>query len=458
MMFLAACQSDALPGEEKGGGKPIVARSDSSYINLRIVNNQTPMTRAVEAATAKENAIYDGILCIFEGANESEATLRSAVVIDQLINNPGNSSSVNITQRLAGTHAYGEHLYVLTLLNTTSTGFRVSGDDLLFDGASQKGKTISQIQTLQIHTVGSTDEHVGLFMSNAPQSGYIMPEVTSSYLYDTEQAATAGSRLTINVERAAARVRVTNEATTVSTISLDGDANRHPTVHKMTWTLHNYNTQSYAIRYGFTAAQNWAISVTGHLISFTNSGTDAFDLYQQRSYKDGDAVYIAENTSSTANDQTQVFVEVQLKEGSFLLGDCFKYRFSNDPPIFFTSKEKFIQYCKVGWTSTFAQWNGLQDKSAEEVFKYASLVIKDDGNVTVSLTNDSFTDEEKGKLASLSNTLSGLLRGYRNGKMYFHYKINHDATYGIGVVRNNAYNLKFTNVPAIGDPVPTPIN
>ena len=463
MMFLAACQSDALPGDDLGGGKPIVAHSDSSYINLRIVNNQTPMTRATEAATAKENAIYDGILCIFEGTSESEATLKTATVIDQLINNPGVNGipNLNITQRLAiGTHDYGPNLYVLALLNTTSTGFKVGGannSELLFDGVSKKNATISQIQNLVIHSVGSTEEHVGLFMSNAPLDGSIMPRVASSYLFDTEAAAASGGKLTINVERAAARVKVTNTAAAITTFNLDGDPNRHPTVHRMTWALHNYNTQSYAIRKNDTAAQNWATSVRDHLISFTNSGTDAFDLYQQHSYKDGDAVYIAENTTTTVNDQTQVFVEVQLKEGSFLLGDCFKY--SNwDAEIFFTSAEKFIQYCKVGWKTTFASLNtGLTSKSADEVFKYPSLVINTDGSVTVTLKNDSFTTSEQTALAGLSNTLSGLLRGYRDGKVYYTYKIKHDTNHEFGVVRNNAYNLNFTSVPAIGDPVPTPI-
>ena len=61
MMFLAACQSDALPEENLGGAQQTTARSDSSYINLRIVNSNAAMTRATEAATAAENAVYDGM-------------------------------------------------------------------------------------------------------------------------------------------------------------------------------------------------------------------------------------------------------------------------------------------------------------------------------------------------------------------------------------------------------------
>ena len=452
-LLLTACQSDVLPEELEGSDKAVVGHTDSCYINLHIVNSRAAMTRATEAATAKENAVYDGILCIFEGENESTATLRSAVVIDQLINNPGNSSSVNITQRLAGTHTYDRHLYVLALLNTTSTGFTINGNTLYHHGTSLTGKTIGQIQILQIDSVGSTDEHVGLFMSNAPQNGFIMPEITNGYLFDTEQAATAGSRLTINVERAAARVKVTNGSPTLS-INLDGDPNRHPTVHRLTWALNNYNTQSYAIRYGSTSADNWATSIAGTPISFDTTVPDVFDLYKQHSYKDGDCVYIAENTTSTANDQTEVIVEVQLKEGSFLLGDCYKYN-QWGLVIFFTSADQVIKYCKDGWTSTFAGSHpGLTDKSAEEIFKYPSFVIHNDGTVTLTLKNDSFTDNEKTALANLSGLLSGFLTGYRDGKMYYKTKINHDATHGAGVVRNNAYNLNVTSTLGIGDPVP----
>ena len=101
-LFLTACQSDALPNEDNG--KPVVSCTDSCYLNLQIVNNTKPTTRATIAATAAENAVYDGILCIFEGPDEVTATLKTAVAIDQLIKNPGstdNPQTMNITQRLA---------------------------------------------------------------------------------------------------------------------------------------------------------------------------------------------------------------------------------------------------------------------------------------------------------------------------------------------------------------------
>lgn len=466
-LFFSSCHDD----EETAfapNGFPAGGMQDSCYINLLIVSSTTSATRATTAATAAENAVYDGILAIFEGATEATATLKTAVAIDQLIKNPGstnNPQTMNITQRLAGTHNYnGNKLYVLALLNTTSTGFTLSGNTLKFDDTSLTGNTISQIQALQIKSVGSTDRHVGLFMSNAPQTGYIMPEVTSTYLFDTPEAAASGSRLTINVERAAAKVRVSmpTPTPTLSIAKYNGEGSGNTlTVHRMTWALTKYNNVSYAIRNGYTAAANWATSVTGTgiPISFDTTAPDIFDLYQQQSYRNGDDVYIAENTTMTADDQTQVFVEAQLKEGSFLLGDCYKYELGGNV-IFFTSADKFIQYCKAGWKDTFSQnaaYTVIKDKSADEVFKYYSFVINDNGTVTVTITNNSFTDTEKAGLSTLSSILSGTLKGYRDGKMYFTFKIKHDNTPTYGVVRNNVYNLTFSSVPRIGDPVPTPI-
>ena len=150
-------------------------------------------------------------------------------------------------------------------------------------------------------------------------------------------------------------------------------------------------------------------------------------------------------------------MEAQLKEGSFLLGDCYQYNQWGNPIIFFTSADQVIKYCKDGWTSTFAGSHpALENKSADEIFKYPSFVIHDDGSVTLTLTNESFSTSEKTALSNLSTLLSGFLSGYRDGKLYYTYKIKHSNTQ-FGVVRNNAYNLNFTNVPAIGDPVPTPI-
>lgn len=401
VMTLAGCSADALSEEtpDNGTGE---AMSGESYINLRIVNNSQPQTRTTEAATAAENAIYDGILCIFEGANESTATLKTAVVIDQLINNPGNSTSINITQRLAtGTHPYtaGQHLYVLALLNTTSTGFALDGTTLKFNGndipdADSNGSiTLSDVQALTINSVGSTDKHVGFFMTNS--NGLV--EATA--LFDTEEAARDGSAasVTVNVERAAARIRVTNGiSTTLKAIKLDGDNNSHPTIHRMSWAL--------------------ASEASGN-----------FSLYQQKSHQSGDVIYIPENTSTA----TDIIVELQLKDGSFLLDDCYKFYFSD---YLYTSAEQFVKFLKDGWDSQ--DWGVLNSHSAEEIYGHMKLELADNGAVTVTFTMDQsgYTEQEKSKLNELKTFLQNNTIGFKQGKMYYTFTLAE-------VLRNNAYNL-----------------
>ena len=474
MIFLAACQSDALPGDDMGGGKPIVARSDSSYINLRIIGNSQVTTRATfsDQATAAENAVYDGILCIFEGTGEASATLKTAAYIDQLINNPGseaNSQTVNVTQHLSiGKLPADSELYryVFVLLNTTSTGFKVSGNDLLFDGASQAGMTISQIQNLQIHSVGSTDKHVGLFMSNAPQvneSGEIsiMPEATA--LFDTEAEAQAKGdvRVTINVERAAARVKVSSNILSgdnISNVSLydgdnDGSNNPKAKFHKMTWTINKYNFQSYAIRKGSTATNNWAEDFNYTSAPEKSYTAWDFNLYPQKSYS-GDDIYIGENTTETPTSEdnvTEVIVEVQLKDNNnMLMHECFKFNFVGE---LITSPAQYFNHMMNGWNIQRSNYGSLVYREAAEVFKYGTIMIKDNGDVDITLKNDSFSDTEKDDLKILEEKLEDWTRGYRDGKMYYTYKIKHSDTQ-YGVVRNNAYNLTLSTIMGIGRPTP----
>lgn len=401
VITLAGCSADALSEgtPDNGMGE---AMSGESYINLHIVNNSQPQTRTTIAATREENAIYDGILCIFEGSNEATATLKTAVVIDQLINNPGNSTSINITQRLAtGTHPYtaGQHLYVLALLNTTSTGFALDGTTLKFNGndipdADSNGSiTLSDVQALTINSVGSTDKHVGFFMTNS--NGLV--EATA--LFDTEEAARDGSAasVTVNVERAAARIRVTNGiSTTLKAIKLDGDNNSHPTIHRMSWAL--------------------ASEASGN-----------FSLYQQKSHQSGDVIYIPENTSTA----TDIIVELQLKDGSFLLDNCYKFYFSD---YLYTSAEQFVKFLKDGWDSQ--DWGVLNSHSAEEIYGHMKLELADNGAVTVTFTMDQsgYTEQEKSKLNELKTFLQNNTIGFKQGKMYYTFTLAE-------VLRNNAYNL-----------------
>ena len=466
-LLLTACSSDVLPGDD--GGIKEVSRTDSCYINLRIVNTSQARTRtrAVEAATSAENAIYDGILCIFEGTSESAATLKSAVAIDQLLNNSNddsgvgnNGTSVNVIQQLPlSTYSYTNNLYALVLLNTTETGFSLSGNMLYFNGATQSGKTRSQIQQLQIKGIGSTDTHVGLFMSNAPTAadGAALVQITD--LYDTDAAARSGTVYTITVERAAAKICVTSNYSSgdnIENITLNGTSKKAH-YHTMTWAVNQYNTTCYTLRNPGGSDLAWAQDVN-YTAAPQKITTDIdFVLYPLQSHS-SDVVYVAENTTSTPTttaNQTCVIVEVQVKDASnMLIHEAFNFLDGN---TLFTNAAQLIAFFKSEWNvhRHRDEYEYIKDKSAEEVFKYPTILINADGSVTVTLRNDSFTGtKEQANLSALAAELSGYTKGFRDGKMYYTYYIKPDDTPTYGIIRNNAYHLTLSAISGIGRPTP----
>ncbi|MBR1450010.1 MAG: fimbria major subunit [Prevotella sp.] len=462
LLPLASCSVDEMLEEQ-----PLQQASSrtAAYLNLHITDHQHAATRASEQ---QENAIYDGILAIFEGTAEGNATLKSAVVIDQLVNNPGNSTSINITQRVTGTHNYDDRkLYVLTLLNTTSTGFSVKDDMLYLNGTSLQGKKRSDIQAMTINSVGSTEEHVGLYMTcTYKEDGTVLRVVypndasKQSYLYDTEEEARASGAkyLNVDVERAAAKVSVASNLASgdnLTGITLNGTSAK-ARFHHMAWALNNYNTQCYAIRNGYKTPERWATSLTGSgiPISLDTSAPNIFDVYQQQAYEAGDAVYVAENTTDTEADQTEIIVEVQLKDASnMLMRECFNF---HDDNTLYTSPEQLIAYYKTGWATHKGrtEYAAIKDRTVDEVYKHPTIVLNADGSVTVTLTNESFSAEETTALNALATELSGYTKGFREGRMYYTYKIKHDETHTYGVVRNNAYNLTLNSLSGIGRPTP----
>lgn len=417
--------------EEQSSLEQRLANADSLYLNFRITNT-SDVTRATEAGTTDENAIYDGILCIFEGSDAATATLKTATVIDQLISNPnpsgatprvgGTETAVNITQRLAeGTHAYGSNLYALVLLNTTESGFKVNGNRLYHNGNSQYQKTLAQVKGLTLNSVGSIDEHVGLFMSNAE----LVAIIPASHLFDTEKDAAdhfSSGHIEINVARVAARIRVTNgvpASMALSNINLHGISTVHPLIHHMTWALASELP-------GYTEA----------------TGANVFSLFHQHSHESGEAVYVPETSSAM-----QIIVEVQLKdESNVLLGDCYSFPSLSGSNLY-TSVDELITFYKGGWDGwPYQRWQedyaAISSWSADEVFRNTKVTMFDDGSIKVSLLTDenytstTVTDAQRIALKKLEDVLSGFTQGYRDGKMYYTYTIP-------SLERNNAYNLSL---------------
>ena len=424
-LLLSACSHDQWEPEVVAG-EAATPPQDSCYINLSIVNGSQMTTRATADGTAQENAVYDGILCIFEGDDAATATLRSAVAIDQIISNPyepqtvagGSATSINVTQRLRNTHTYDTHVYAAVLLNTTRSGYRVvDGNKLYFGDTNLTGNTntFDTVFGQDIDDVGCTDRHVGLFMKSDAL-------VEATALYDTEAEARTHSddRNTIAVTRIAAKIIVSSDLTSgddITNITLNGTSTKAK-FHAMRWMLNPINAKDF---------------------------TD----FHQHALKSGDAIYVKPTTSSAS-----IVVELQVKEGSFLIDEGYIFHAYNNTYTtgiheLYTSAKQYVKFLKEGLDDYQKGLYGLSVRSADEVFRQPTIYINDDGSITLTLTNYSFNASEQEGLQSLATNLALWNTGYRDGKMYY--------TYNIGpLARNNVYTLTFgdSSISYIGRPTP----
>lgn len=484
--------------------------ADSLYVNLRIVNGSDgAATRAVtdadEQATPAENRIYDGILCIFVGSSETEATLKAACVIDQRIleaqtikadGNTKNAAETSIIQRLPSekldlsTYNYdSNNLYALLLLNISHTGLKVNAGTLYHNNTNLSGKTIADLQQLELTSIGSIGQtgapsfHTGLFMSNAPkyEDGVkILTPISSSSLYANWNAASAGSeQTTIYVERAAAKV-VVSKGTSDPSIGFSLNGSGSTRFHKMTWMPDNTAPSYYAVRNTISQSDwttwssnmNWAYSTNYDGSATLNSiAGKEFSVYQQHSLKDGAVGYVMENTTNAANATpehlTRVIVEVQVKDASsMLLGDCFA--FNGVTTKLYTSKDQLVGAMKNWWDSHKTEpayqtkYPDLVGKSTDEMFHDVTALINADYSVTLTITNNSYSLSARSDLGKLANELGNKTIGYREGRMYYSATIQHKSsgTYNYevlgdyGVVRSNYYKLTLGNITTIGSPTP----
>ena len=271
-LAMAACSSDEVtaPADSNTG----FGADGTGYLKLSInlpTRNAGAATRAANDQTAdgdaSEYAVNDATLMLFKGSTQNDATFQAAYDMtlnwDQGLDNDQITSQGTKVQKINSiTASEGENIYALVVLNRNSV-FTVDnaantikfGEDV-FSGsfADFTKKTVTSANDL----TGN-----GYFMTNAvmtdkPGSAAISGQTTtilanvSSKIYQTELLAQQNPAADIFVERAVAKVQLTqsinsNELTVGSnklTYAISG------------WALANKNTSSYIVR-------NWNQSAEG---------------------------------------------------------------------------------------------------------------------------------------------------------------------------------------------------
>lgn len=300
-LAMAACSSDEVTAPAGSDSNTGFGADGTGYLKLSInlpTRSAGAGTRAANDQTddgdATEYAVNNATLLLFKGANQNAAIFQAAY--DMTLNwNQGldddqiTSQGTKVQKINSITTADGEKIYALVVLNRNSV-FTVENaantikfGEVVFSGSFKDftGKTVASASAL-------TDN--GYFMTNAvmtdkPGSAAISGQTTtiladvSGKIYQTELLAQEHPAADIFVERAVAKVQLTQSITS-SNLTVGSNT---LTYTISGWALANQNTSSYIVR-------NWNQRADG----ITPSGDDWYALRS-----DGDGM--SESSSLTAN-------------------------------------------------------------------------------------------------------------------------------------------------------------
>lgn len=297
-LFTACSNSDdALSPGSKGNG----LEGDkylSFAINLPTVPMQKGLNDDYQDGTDNEYAVENATLVLFEGATEAAATVASAYDLN-LIWNTGATDNVTtvakVVQKISSAPATGNKFYAMVILNRNDL-FSVVDDKLYAKGGTVDltGLKLEDFNTTAAYILSEDPSAIGnvsklvngngktaknFFMTNAPlfdtKGGAYVPtggkvltlaEIDPTQIYETEAEALNNPATEVFVERAVAKVTVTDLAAGTTT----GSAHLAYTIEG--WKLNNTNTQSYILRNTKTAAPWWGYK--------SNSTISITDLYR----------------------------------------------------------------------------------------------------------------------------------------------------------------------------------
>lgn len=503
LLTLASCSSDdpAHNGEAAG----------PSYLNISI-NLPTVDASGTRASNQVNDQFDDGDpseyqvnkahLVIFQGANEQSAKVKNVYEMTTL--KPWNLdvTTDNITTSAQTVQSINEaptdDLWVLVVLNDANAETHFA-----------ENKTFAELtSTASEMEFTSTN---GIFMTNAPlyNSGVAktLVKIKKDDIKRTPAEAQAASSVKVFVERAVAKVQLTNKVTGdagnvdgIPTVSGDAAATPKNYVAEIQkWAIDLTTKKSYIIRNVsefdswkdlkskidgaqtgtrfYSTASNriyWAIdpNYSEYKAEDFNSVFDG-DLEETRfTNNPGDYVYCRENTFNVDHQRRNQTTRVIMKA-------VFKPQDATSPSTFYT----------IGSSNTIYDRDGMRKfiiaKACELIAgKNVSTKYSVDGTETVSNSRGKHTLSEgdikydnvpldANEIATLNNAI-GDINTYLNGECFYVGRVQHfgeyytpwipgSEAYGTtdkddnylgryGVVRNNWYELQVSSIKTLGSP------
>lgn len=527
--MLGACSSE--DGIDNGG-QGTVLPGEKGYISLAINLPTTPSTRAnddFDDGLEAEYKVNDATLLIFNGTDEGTAVFSGAYDLGSMTPTSvgGNiTASYNVTQEI--TKPGAGNVYALVVVNKGNV--LTNDGEWKLKGESLTGKTFNDLrttaQTLTASELASvtSDAEGSFFMTNAPLytnpggvtdpnggNAVTLTKINTENIYSTQAEAEDNPAASIYVERAVAKVTVTNSNT--------GSAGSSLTYAITGWTLDVTNTKSYIVR-NVNGADWWSYkAATSNDYRFVGSAAVAAGLYRTywaydpnyASLVEGDFTklegttpasltevgknaYCLENTFNVANmnqnQTTRVIVAAKLTmAGAEESGDF--YILDNDKNTIFT-KENAVKAIKAEYLTNPAVVAALQDPTTGlnegQSIGEADLTVNFDskettgGDLTVTeitISDDRAGDFKGGEIPAVlkadgnNDIIAAVNAGkkvsyYKGGIAYYPVLIRHfdesqtpwnnteynnngnDYLGRYGVLRNNWYNIDVTAIKTIG--------
>lgn len=528
-LMLGACSSE--DGIDNGG-QGTVAPGEKGYISLAINLPTTPSTRAnddFDDGLEAEYKVNDATLLIFNGTDEGTAVFSGAYDLGSMTPTSvgGNiTASYNVTQEI--TKPGAGNVYALVVVNKGNV--LTNDGEWKLKGESLTGKTFNDLrttaQTLTASELASvtSDAEGSFFMTNAPLytnpggvtdpnggNAVTLTKINTENIYSTQAEAEDNPAASIYVERAVAKVTVTNSNT--------GSAGSSLTYTITGWTLDVTNTKSYIVR-NVNGADWWSYkAATSNDYRFVGSAAVAAGLYRTywaydpnyASLVEGDFTklegttpasltdvgknaYCLENTFNVANmnqnQTTRVIVAAKLTmAGAEESGDF--YILDNDKNTIFT-KDDAVKAIKAEYLTNPAVVAALQDPTTGlnggQSIGEADLTVNFDSKETtggdLTVTEITISEDRKGdfkggeipavlKADGNNDIIAAVNAGkkvsyYKGGIAYYPVLIRHfdesqtpwnNAEYKnngndylgrYGVLRNNWYNIDVTAIKTIG--------
>lgn len=397
-LVLGSCSSEDVIDN---GGNGSVLPGEKGYVSLSINLPTTPSTRAndqFDDGLEAEYKVNNATLLIFNGRDEASAVFSGAYELGSMSQTTigGNiTASYNVTQEI--TKPGAGNVYALVIVNKGNV--LTNDGEWKLKGESLTGKTFDYFrttaQTLTASELASvtSDAEGSFFMTNAPLytkpggvtnpnggNAVTLTKINTENIYSTQAEAEDNPAASIYVERAVAKVTVTNSNT--------GSAGSSLTYAITGWTLDVTNTKSYIVR-NVNGADWWSYQATNsNDYRFVGSAAVAAGLYRTywaydpnyASLVEGDFTklegttpasltevgknaYCLENTFNVANmnqnQTTRVIVAAKLTmTGAEESGDF--YILDNDKNTIFT-KENAVNAIKAEYLTNPAVVAALQD-------------------------------------------------------------------------------------------------